>query len=257
MTQTSEETAHAWWAAPRFVLSAAAVIVLVTIGVALFVWPGNAEDPQTPADPQPGTAAPAPAPSAAALKPEDSVCGLKASGGTTLTSAPQDVSWEFVNGLFAPKSADHGPGVIDPETGVRSCYSHTPEGALLAVASMVTAGGDPQFLVDTLKQLAIDGPGKTLNLEAIQKRVDAGTTNTAPIKIEAFRVLEYGDEKATIAVVLSGDTGSEKLYYAASEIVVWQDGDWRFKIADDGTGGPVDAPISDLSGYIIWGPDNG
>ncbi|WP_394253598.1 hypothetical protein [Arthrobacter pityocampae] len=249
----NEESENVWWAAPRFLMSAVAVLLLIIVGIILFVFVGN--DDESEAAPAQTQAAPTPA--ASAVASDQSVCGLDAAGGTTLTEAPEDVEWEFLGGIAAPKSAEHGPGTVDEETGVRSCYSQTPEGALLAVANQVAASGDPELLVSTAQALSLDGPGKDLNVERYQQQVESDGTAAPPIKIEGFRLLSFDETESTVEVVASGDSGTELVYYTTSIVVEWHEGDWYTRYKDDGTSGPVQGPISDLSGYVTWGPTNG
>src|SRR3954453_21528783 len=121
MNDQTELAGSRWWTHPRFVVSAVVVALLTAVGLALAVWPGPAAAPALETAPP---ASPVPAGSG-------SVCGLNATGGRTLTKAPR-VAWEPIGATDAPSSAEHGPGRIDGMTRVRSCYSHTPEGALLA-----------------------------------------------------------------------------------------------------------------------------
>ena len=254
MAGTEEETDNAWWTKPTFIISAIAVVLLIGTGVILFAVLGKNEETAAapPAQPQTST------PTSAAAEPisGESVCGLEATGGTTLTSAP-DVEWEFLGGIAAPKSAEHGPGVVDEQTGVRSCYSHTPAGALLSLAGRIAASGHPDLLLETTRTLSLDGPGKELSIQRIEERITSGATTAPPIRIEGFRVLSYSKEQATIEVVASADSGDELIYLTTSAIMEWHEGDWHVKFEDDGSSGPVEGQVSDLSGYIPWGPSDG
>ena len=51
---------------------------------------------------------------------------------------------------------------------------------------------------------------------------------------------------------MSVDDGSQELYQTTSADMVWEDGDWKFKFGDDGSGGAVSAQVSDLSNYVKW-----
>ncbi|MHA7241380.1 hypothetical protein [Arthrobacter sp. TMS1-12-1] len=251
----TEETENVWWAAPRFLMSAVAVLLLVIVGIILFIWAGN--DDESEAAPPAQTQTATLTPSASLASSDESVCGLDAAGGATLTAPPEDVEWEFIGGIAAPKSAEHGPGVVDEQTGVRSCYSHTPEGALLSLANLLAASGDPELLLRTTEVVALEGPGKDIDMQRLQRRVDSGSTTTPPIKIEGFRLLSYSEDRATVEVVASGDSGSELVYITISTIMEWHEGDWHVKYNDDGSSGPVEGQISDLSGYVLWGPTSG
>ena len=249
----TEETENVWWAAPRFLMSAVAVLLLIIVGIILFVWVGNDDESEAaPAQTQAAT----PTPSASEAS-DESVCGLDATGGTTLTAPPENVEWEFIGGIAAPKSAEHGPGVVDEQTGVRSCYSHTPEGALLSLAGRIAASGDAELLLETTQVLSIDGPGKDVDMERVQSRIAEGSSTAPPIEIAGFRLLSYTGDEATVEIVGSVDSGSELLYITTSGVLQWHDGDWYVKYQDDGSSGPVEGRISDLSGYVPWGPTRG
>lgn len=260
MTETADNTGnHAWWASPRFLLSAAAVVLLVFIGLILFITTHNADDTgagaATPSQSTDAGREPTTAATAADL--QDSVCGLDATGGVTLTTAPKDIEWEFLNGIYAPKSEEHGPGVVDPETGVRSCFSHTPGGALLAVAGLFVSGGDPQLLLDTIERQTLEGLGKDKSLANVQARLDRNDPAVPPIELEGFRLLAYSDSEATVEVVLGADTGLERYHQTQSAVVIWQNGDWYFQAPGDSGPGQVSGQISDLSGYVLWEPSSG
>lgn len=254
MAGTEEETENVWWAAPRFIMSALAVVLLVIVGIILFVWMGN--DDESEAAPPPQTQAATPTPSASAVTSEESVCGLDATGGSTLTTPPEGVEWEFIGGIAAPKSAEHGPGVVDEQTGVRSCYSHTPEGALLAAAGQAASSGDPELYFATVSALSVDGPGKDITIERAQRSISEGGANP-PIEIAGFRLLSYTGGEATVEIVASADSGTELVHFTSSAVMQWTNGDWYTKYKDDGSSGPVDGQVSDLSGYVLWGPTGG
>ncbi|MHA7284587.1 hypothetical protein [Arthrobacter sp. TMS2-4] len=251
----SEETENLWWAAPRFLISAVAVLLLIIVGIILFIWIGD--DAESEAAPPAQAQTAAPTQDASATASDESMCGLDATGGTTLTAAPKDVEWEFLGGIAAPTSTEHGPGVVDETTGVRSCYSHTPEGALLSLSNLLAASGDPELLLRTTEEVALEGPGKDIDLQRLQRRVASGSTTTPPIKIEGFRLLSYSEDRATVEVVASGDSGSELVYITTSTVMEWHNGDWHVRYNDDGSSGPVEGQVSDLSGYVPWGPQIG
>lgn len=251
----TEESENVWWAAPRFLMSAVAVLLLIIVGIILFVWVGN--DDESEAAPPAQTQAATPTPSASLVSADESVCGLDATGGTTLTAAPEDVEWEFLGGIAAPRSPEHGPGLTDEQTGVRSCYSRTPEGALLSLAGRLASGGDSELFLETTKALSLKGPGKDIGVDRIEKRIASDDGAAPPIKIEGFRLLSYTENEATVEIVYSGDSGSELIYFTTSGVMEWHEGDWYVRYNDDGSSGPVQGQVSDLSGYILWGPTNG
>jgi hypothetical protein len=167
------------------------------------------------------------------------------------------VEWEFLGGIAAPKSSEHGPGTVDEETGVRSCYSHTPEGALLAMAGLLASSGDDDLFLETSKALSLDGPGKDIGIGQIEERIASDTSANPPIELAGFRLLSYTDKQATVEIVASGDSGSDLVYFTTSGVLEWHEGDWYVKYNDDGSSGPVQGQLSNLSGYIPWGPASG
>ena len=246
--QIETDDNNTWWKAPRFLISAVMVALLIVLGVVLWLWPDGEEPTQ---------AAPAPATTAEPVAGGESECGLDATGGTTLTKAPEEVEWTALGAIYAPSSEEHGPGTVDESTGVRSCYSHTPEGARLATTNMLTASSDPELLLETTRKLGVESPGKEVAIGGLQERVAEGDNSSVPVQIAGFRLLSYTGDKATVEVVAAVDDGTEKIYITTAGDLVWNEGDWRFQFQDDGSGGPVSGRVSDLSGYIEWGLSDG
>ena len=246
--QVETDNDGTWWRTPHFLISAVLVALLIVLGLVLWLWPDGEGQSQ---------ALPAPVATTKTVTGEESVCGLDATGGTTLTEPPEDVEWEAIGAIYAPSSEKHGPGTVDPETGVRSCYSHTPEGALLATTNMLTASSDPELLLETTRKLGVESPGKEVAIGGLQERVAEGDNSSVPVQIAGFRLLSYTGDKATVEVVAAVDDGTEKIYITTAGDLVWNEGDWRFQFQDDGSGGPVSGRVSDLSGYIEWGLSDG
>ena len=241
--QTESSQNSKWWTSPRFAISGIVVVLLAVTGLILALSPTD----EPVASQAPTAATPQPASPAAG---SDSVCGLAAGSGQTLTKAPQ-VSWEPIGATDAPSSEKHGPGQIDETSGVRSCYSHTPEGALLAATNLLASSADGELLLETTRQQTVDGPGKTIALSQIQQRINEGGPGI-PMQVSGFRMLSYSKDEATVEVVMSADDGTELRHLTTGVDLVWQDGDWKSVLADDGTGGPVQGQVSDLSRYILW-----
>jgi hypothetical protein len=75
-----------------------------------------------------------------------SVCGLegeKLSG--TVTTAPA-AEWKFQDVYAYPTSTTFGPGET-ARRATRSCFQHSPEGALFAAANVTIIGGPADQLV--------------------------------------------------------------------------------------------------------------
>jgi len=233
---------------PWFVICGVLVALLVAVALVLMLLPSGDDRQASEAT---ATTAPSTAPSAAPAG-DESICGLDATGGATLTKAPKDLTWKPIRSLYLPSSKTHGPGVVDETSQVRSCFARTPEGALLAATSMLGASADPDVLVASIKDRGVDSPGKTVALGKAQQRASSGDSTVPPMEVAGFRVLSFTKDAATVEVVFAIDTGSEKVYQTMGADMVWQDGDWKFVFADDGSGGPTGARVSDLSNYVKW-----
>lgn len=235
------------WKKISFVVSGILVALLVAISLVLLILPSNDNEgssnevaTQPRESQQTGTA------------DGKSVCGLDATGGKTLTKAPKDVEWEPIRSLYVPTSEEHGPGVVDESTQVRSCFSRTPEGALLSAVSMLGASADPELLVDTIQARGAESPGKTIALGQAQERASQNDQTMPPMEVAGFRILSFSEDAASVEVVMSVDDGTQDLYQTTSADMEWQDGDWKFKFGDDGSGGAVSSQVSDLSNYVKW-----
>lgn len=258
MSEVEDEQDKPWWAAGRFIISAIAVGLLLVLGIILAVAVWTEDEPsaaRSGKQPPPSASASPTAETDAATSA--SICGLSAAGGKTLTSPPENVEWVYLGGIAAPKSQKHGPGRIDEKTGLRSCYSHTPEGALLAFAGFLAASGDLELMQTTMEAMVLPGPGKEKALNTIEEDLEDGQEAAPPLEIAGYRLLSYTGEKATMEIVTSADSGEGEVYVTTSAFMVWHNGDWHIKIGKDGSGGPVSGQVSDLSGYIKWGPGNG
>ena len=134
--QIETDDNNTWWKAPRFLISAVLVALLIVLGIVLWLWPDGEE---------PSQAAPAPATTAEPVSGGESVCGLDATGGATLTKAPEDVEWTALGAIYAPSSEEHGPGTVDESTGVHS----TSSGAFVRVVPPVASSPHTDSPPDT------------------------------------------------------------------------------------------------------------
>lgn len=174
-----------------------------------------------------------------------SVCGLTGmdSAGATLTVAPA-TRWTTVGTMAAPASPTAGPG-REQENGLRSCYAHTVTGALFAVANFWATGSDPRLYRQIVQQNVAAGPGQPRALAASGAPSNTGMS----AQIAAFRISSYRPTAATIDVALETSNGQQVGFPIP---LVWQDGDWKVQLADDGT--PVFRPtiLQTLTGYTPW-----
>ena len=241
MSQSTESTTESNpFTKPGFIIAAALVVALIAAAVVIFLLPKGQ-----------GNAQPAPAessssdttnPSASAVSGK-SVCGLPASTATALGKAPAS-KWELVGTMAAPTDPKVGPGKTDDQ-GIRSCFAHSPQGALYAAVNLWALGSDPSKERAIADQLAAKGPGRDAGMKAPQ--TVAPSTNVK-VQIAGFNV-SYTANQAVVELAFKADTGA---LASVRTTLLWQDGDWKGVVADSGA--PLEEPrqIRDLSGFIPW-----
>ena len=226
---------------PGFIISAALVLALIAAVAVIFFLP---QDGSTA---QPDPAAPA-APATSADPAGKSICGLPSSTETALGAAP-DSTWELVGKMAAPTDPTTiGPGTTD-EDGFRSCFAHTPTGALYAAANIVALGSSPdQDEFKLADQLLVPGTGRDTAMKNAQTRTTAtGSGETAQIR--GFLLKSYSPAEADVDLAVELPNGA--LAHSVLSLR-WLDGDWKVKAADDGQVFNGVAQLSDLSGFIAW-----
>ncbi len=238
------------WSRPGFIAAAGVVVILVLIAVGLGVRsarnvtaaaPSSTSSMSTQAPS--ATSTPTTAPSG-----DESVCGLKGFESTgTLVDAPT-VEWAFEGTTAYPVSRTAGPGKTD-DAGVRTCFQHTPEGALLAVANAIATPSDPTTAVAWLEQFVAQGP--------YREQILAGSTpstegpSSTRLNIAGFRLLAYSGTAARVDIGVRASANGTPVVGSYIYELVWQAGDWKLS-ADSATSFSFTA-IPDLAGYTPWG----
>ncbi|HEY1158880.1 MAG TPA: hypothetical protein VGE95_21670 [Arthrobacter sp.] len=242
MSQSTEGTTESNpFTKPGFIIAAALVVALIAATLVIFLLPkgqGNAQP--TPAPAETSSTAEA-SPSAAAAG--ESICGLPATSETALGSAPE-TKWELVGTMAAPTDVKVGPGKTDDQ-GIRSCFAHTPTGALYAAVNLWALGSDPSKERAIAEQLAAKGPGRDAGMKAPQT---AAPSSSVKIQIAGFNV-SYTANQAVVELAFKADNGA---LASVRTTLLWQDGDWKGVVADNGA--PLEEPrqIRDLSCFIPW-----
>ncbi|TDD24811.1 hypothetical protein E1218_15825 [Kribbella turkmenica] len=254
------------WQERGFVASA---IVVGAVVVCLLVW-FFARDPGTPAT-QP-TASPSvvepteqptgeptvpPATPTDEPTPTSTPSGPPASGrGGCYTKnpdqgrprvAPSGVTWQFEANMLIPLQQEGGPAVTD-ESGVLSCFAHSPTGAVLA--AMVTLGQirNPELTDRVLAARIAPGPGR--NRAISEARVTRTPRNEGDAsQFTGFKVIDYTKDRAIVYIAVRLD--SQKIA-ALPVTLTWSRGDWRIVLQEDGSfNGSVQPDVlRSLDGYI-------
>lgn len=232
-------------ASKKLIGSAVVVAAIVVLGLVLSltnIFGGETEPTANPSAPSPSTAT---ATATQTAQNEASVCGLEAvelSG--TVTTAPT-ATWALVGTTAAPPIEGQGPGKIDGD-GFRSCYARTPTGALVAAANYAAIGSYAPLRARFYDEATVPGPGRDALLKKpITGAGDGGTR----VQIAGFRVLRYDGNQADVDIAFRTSNGA----VGASVLnLQWSGGDWKIRVADDGTELSPVVQLPSLSGYTLW-----
>ena len=226
------------FASRGFIAAAIVIGVILLAGVVVLVTALTA--PHTP------VAQPTSTPSGPIASGDDkSVCGLKGfETESSLTAAPTHTKWELVGTVATPTDPNcPGPGRIDSD-GFRSCFAHTAAGALYASVNFIALGTDGT-LRPRLTELVADGPGK----DAIASSDPNAGSDSARAQLAGFKVDSYDGGSATVDLALNYNTGD---LVSVPIKLVWEAGDWKLVLAEDGSLPLKPAQLQSLGGYIPW-----
>lgn len=230
---------------PRFIAAAIVIVALIIVAIVLVLSNllGGSKPPLSGGI----STSPSPSPSqSAAADSPPSKCGLKdyAANGT-VTTAPSS-KWSLVGTVAAPTDpSGSGPGVTE-SNGFRSCFAHTPKGALYAAANILAVASDQSLLKQLAQELVVPGVGR----DALLAQSGAGSDPTAVrYQIAGFKVDSYSGIGSTVDIVVNTTAGS---FISFPLQLQWINGDWRVKAT--ATGGFTLQPtqLQNLGGYIPW-----
>lgn len=231
---------NGWWYA------AAALMLLVILGlIAIIVLPShNNSDGATPGT-TPSDTPPPPLSSPAASSPAstsgtgwaDLGCnGTK--GSTELPALAPKVTWEPLSSLSVPTGTAYGPKKVSGF--VRTCYQHTPTGALIASVNTLAVGWTVPSgeRAATLEALMTPGKGRDAT-------ISSDTPQDQGSRFVAFSVDGCQPDRCNVALVYSVGTALG----VANLSMVWSNGDWLL----DGSQEPTGNSLTDIpAGYTNW-----
>ena len=235
------------WTRPAFVASAAVVLMIVVLGLALLVSaPGgtgeSAPDANAPAGRDPTGSVPATPTSASA-------CGLPG-GSARVTKAPA-VSWELAGKIAvptAPRTA--GPGV--EKNGLRSCFARSPLGALFAAVNAIAMTASDEQRGPFIRSSVAAGVGRKRALAVLEDTPTNEGSDTV-LQVAGFQVVDYSRFSAVIDLALRIVSRDRTGLVHVPVALRWEQGDWKLAVPD--TGLPFDAMtrIPSLGDdYIAW-----
>lgn len=201
------------------------------------------QDPESPS--------PIPSPSdAATLAAEDdgSVCGLPGVQFVGTVSAAPPADWKLDGGRTTyPSSSVFGPGESHSE-GYRSCFQHTPTGALFAAASALASTTDVGAVGAFAEYAISDGPFRDALLDrfAVENNPIAGVR----LSVGGFQMLSYDGQTARIDLAGTAYKSTGLVTFSATFSLVWSEGDWKLNAQLSNPFTLADIP--NLSGYTYW-----
>jgi hypothetical protein len=198
--------------------------------------------PATPTDEPTSTQTPSGPPTAGV-----GGCKLKNPDQRIPRVAPSAVSWQFEADMLIPLQQQGGPAVTD-RSGVRSCFAHSPTGAVLAAMVVLGQIRNPDLTADVLATRIAPGPGRTRALRAT--RVSTTPRNEGQVtQFTGFKVFDYQPDRAILAIAVQlGDSQLASLPVT----MVWSQGDWKAVLQEDGSFNGQVAPdvLASLDGYV-------
>ncbi|WP_459644194.1 hypothetical protein [Kineococcus sp. NUM-3379] len=252
MDRTADGGTGPSWHQPGF-LASAGFLAMVAAGGLTLVLTGGADPGRATAAPAPAPPAPsAPAPADTAPAADPSTCGLPEGPQVLPRQAPQGVTWELLDGTAVPSAPrTFGPGRVTD--GLRTCYAHSPTGAVLAAAGVFATTGVPSLVGPMMRELTAAGPGR----DAALRRLAAEGVRPEPsgpgVQVTGFQVLAYTAAEATVDLAFAVREGGGRTGYVSWPATLrWEDGDWKLVLDDAGefTAGVQGLP--DLTGYVYW-----
>lgn len=247
MTNFGEQVEESPFASRGFVLSGAFLGVIALVGLLVIALGFMGEDeregsssadsvvnPRPTDDPSPGDG--------------ESMCGLtEVETGGGLAESPEGTEWELVGKIAAPYVEGHGPEMVGDD-GYRSCFSHTPLGAVLAAANWTAMGSDPELSSDLMERILAESPGREVAL-AEEEASDTSSDDDMSVQIAAFRVISYDGDEASVQIVYTSSYGLHMVFPVDMR---WEGGDWKLLLADDGEPVTPPYPVETFAGFIRW-----
>lgn len=223
---------------PKFIISAVVVAIIVALGVILALVPRGGGT----ASPEPSTTSTSTSSGQPTATSAASVCGLPSGDQAKPATTPADTKWELVGKIAAPTSpTQFGPGKTEAN-GLRSCFAHSPMGALYAASNVavLSATGKARLVYE---ELAVPGPER----DALLNQPEPPATSAVTAQIAGFQIRSYDPDRAVIVIAAKGSNGA---LVSVPVPLQWHSGDW--KVVVPATGSTGGGQISDLSGYIPW-----
>ncbi|MFD8756054.1 hypothetical protein ACFV0O_34520 [Kitasatospora sp. NPDC059577] len=150
------------------------------------------------------------------------------------TFAAGELAWKDFHGYQLPESQSSGPAVRSGE--VARCYSHTPRGAVLALAQTSIRSSAADNWRPVIDQQVAPGPERDSYLQFVTAdRVNPSKPSPAFSTIgqyAAYQVNSYTADTAVVTFAIKFPMGGA--YRTVVLTAVWDGGDWKQKMTPNG-----------------------
>ncbi|MFI5735953.1 hypothetical protein ACIA49_37920 [Kribbella sp. NPDC051587] len=248
----------------------AAAVVLGAVVICLVLWvvlrgsgtpdaqprptpvPTVTDPTSGPTDEPSGPATPTDDPTATPTVTKPPVLG---SGGCKTANPPQGiprvapvgVTWQFEDDMLFPAQQAAGPAAMD-RNGVRSCFAHSPTGAVFATFVLLAQIKNPALTADVLATRVAPGPGRNAAI-AQNRATPTPRDENQSGQFAGFKVIDYQPDRAIISIAVRFD---ERTVGALPVTMVWNGKDWQGKLQPDGSFNGSTQPdlLGSLESYV-------
>ncbi len=165
----------------------------------------------------------------------------------TVSEAPA-ATWELLGKMFVPYVDGAGPNVID-EDGYRHCYARTPLGAVTASLNLLGIGSYEPLRPKLRRQGYVPGPGRDAAIAKETMPKTSSSEQSPVFQFVGFKVVSYDGNYAIVEIVYKSSTGA---MYKWTEHLSWVEGDWKYRLSDDGKNLVEPVQVFSLEGFIPW-----
>lgn len=197
--------------------------------------------PATPSDDPTSTPTPRPP------KPGTGGCRTAKPDQAIPRVAPAGVTWQFEDDMLFPLQQEAGPAVMD-RNGVRSCFAHSPTGAVFATFTLLAQIKNPALTTDVLATRIAPGPGRDKAV-ADNRATPTPRSEAKSGQFAGFKIIDYEPTRAIVSIAVRFD---ERTTAALPVTMVWDGRDWKGKLQADGSFNGSTEPdlLGSLESYV-------
>ncbi|MFK4083231.1 hypothetical protein ACI2LF_03920 [Kribbella sp. NPDC020789] len=161
--------------------------------------------------------------------------------------APVGVTWQFEDDMLFPSQQQAGPAAMD-RNGVRSCFAHSPTGAVFATFVLLAQIKNPELTADVLATRVAPGPGRNVAI-AQNRATPTPRDENRSGQFAGFKVIDYQPDRAIISIAVRFD---ERTIGALPVTMIWNGKDWLGKLQPDGSFNGSTQPdlLGSLESYV-------